>query len=572
MSEESTRDQVRTIAISQTAKLPGASDPFYKTLDFPENAEIKQNYEYQLFEKAFVNEDQTAGTKQILDYTTDMSLYSALEVAEPVYNLENLSKLYDSNPFHASAIDAKTDSVVGLGYNFNYSSKVIKQLEKVEKRDETGEKKRVLELKLDDERDKFIEFVSSLNSQDEFQEILQKVYLDRCIMGNAYIEVGRSRDGKISYLGHVSPIHLRVRKKRDGFVQMVKGKTVFFRNFGDQKTRDPINGDPRPNELIHIKRYSPIDEYYGVPEITSSIKAIAGMAFAEQYNIDFFENKAVPRYIIKSKGLMLGENEQMELLKFFETSLKGNPHRTIYVPVPAGNDKDIEFVPVETGKQDGHFLEYIKESTQFILSRHRVPQARIGLSSAATSQAESRESEKTFKETVCQPEQRFLERKLNRVFKELTDLFMFELKEYALTDEDVRSQIHERYLRWGVLVSDEIRTEMGLGPRPDGNGSASQDQLTVALETTEMANEAAKEQLEMQLEAAKEQAKITAAAKPAAAKPSAAKPAQAKAEAKSQAYQNRTRDQQRNSDNPDKNPLNRNGRQPKGAGKPANKR
>jgi capsid portal protein len=396
-------------------------------------------------------------------------------------------------------------------------------------------------------------------------------------MGNAYIEVGRSKDGNISYIGHVSPIHIRIRKKRDGFVQMVKGKTVFFRNFGDDKTKDPINGDSNPNELIHIARYSPIDDYYGVPESTSTITAMAGMKFAEQYNIDFFENKAVPRYIIKSRGLILGDAEQNELLKFFEANLKGQPHRSLYIPVPAGNDKDIDFVPVETGKQDGHFLQYIRDSTQFILSRHRVPQARIGLSSAATSQAESREAEKTFKETVCQPEQRNLEYYFNKIVKELTDLFLFELKEYSLSDEDTQSMIDERYLRWGVVSPDDIRGRMDLGPRPDGRGSEAQDMLSIAVKQAELALEAQKQAAKDSLAAAKVQAKAAEqqqANNPnaVAPKPAGGSPAQAKAENRSQQYQNRTRDQNRNANNPRKNPNNRDGQRSAGEGKPANKR
>lgn len=580
MNEEPLAGKIRYLKDSRSAKIPSAADPYYNKISDIENPRLLET-----ITKVIANEKGTVGTKQILDHSTEMTLYAALEVAEPVYNLGNLAELYDSNPFHASAIDAKRDSVVGIGYRFKYSSKVIKQLEKIEKKGEDGpEKKRILELQLDDKRDKFSDLMDHTNQDTTVQELLQRIYMDRLITGNAYIEVGRSPDGHISYVGHLSPVHVRIRKRRDGFVQMIKGKTVFFRNFGDNKTADPINRDPRPNELIHLRTYSPKDDYYGLPEATSTITAMAGMKFAEQYNIDFFENKAVPRYIIKSKGLVLGDAEQNELLKFFETNLRGSHHRTIYIPVPTGNDKDIDFVPVETGKQDGHFLQYIRDSTQFILSRHRVPQARIGLSSAATSQAESREAEKTFKETVCQPEQRLIEYSINKIVKELTDLFLFELKEYSLTDEDTRSMIHERYLRWGVLLPDEIRgPDLNLGPRPDGRGSEPQDMLSVAVRQAELALAAAKEAEKHAMDLAKLQAKTqektaasqaaAAPASPAAAKPAGSSPAaRQKAEQTAQNYQSRTRDQARNADNPRKNPNNRNGQRTRGTGKAPNKK
>lgn len=524
-----------------SAKLPGSEDVFYSKLSDDRNSAIKNN-----LQKVYESRNGKVGSKQIFEESDNMTLYEALKIAEPVYNIANLAQLYDTNPFHASAVDAKTDSVVGLGYNFEYSSKVLKQLEKLAKKDDEGERKRKLELKLDDARDKFSERIDNMNGADEFSEILEKVYKDRLIMGNAYIEIGRTADGNIGYIGHVSPINIRVRTGRDGFVQMVKGKTIFFRNYGDRKTRDPINGDSNPNELIHIRQYSPIDDYYGLPEITASIPAIAGMKFAMQYNMDYFENKAVPRYIIKAKGLNLDSAQQKNLLEFFETTIKGVSHRTVFIPVPGGSDKDIEFDPVETGHQDGHFQEYIKDMTQMILSRHRVPQARIGLSAAATSAAESRESEKTFKETVCQPEQRILEKKLNRLFAEMTDLFVFKLTEYALSDEDTQSQIYERGIRNGWYVPDEIRTWLGLGPRPDGKGSEAVDMRSLQDLAGEQAEAQAKQATTTQL-------------------------AQAKAEAKAQTYNTRTRDQNRQSDNPDKNPNNRNGRRSPGEGRHPNK-
>ena len=566
MSEEQEVEPVVKIRAIPTGssvsrKLPSSSDPFHqKVVDDSGSPKFEflktKRFQNDYIEKVLGNVEGDVNSKQIEELLSHDTVYSALEVAEPIYNLENLASLYDINVFHAAACDAKTDSVVGLGYKYDYSSMVLKQLEKAEKKDETNEKKRRLELALDNKRDAFRKHINSMNRRDNLQEVLFRSYLDRCTMGNGYIEVGRDRKGDIKYIGHINPMYVRVRKNRDGFIQMVNGKTVFFRNFGDRKTTDPTGKDPRPHELIHIGRYHPLDPYYGIPEITSAIPAIAGIKLAEQYNIDYFENKAVPRYIVKTKGVSLADGAQMELLKFFETNLKGESHRTLFIPLPAGGERDVIFEAVETGKQDGHFLKYIQDITQLIMSRHRVPQARIGLSAAATSQAESKEAEKTFKETVCQPEQRKIEDSINKIVEELTDLFVFKLQEYSLTDEDTQSMIDERYLRWGVIIPDEIRTRMGLGPRPDGNGSDAQDQLTITRVAGEIAEETA--------------AKVANTTPKPTATPSTGA-AQKKADAKSNQYQNRTRDQNRNADNPRKNGNNRNGQRSPGEGAHPNK-
>lgn len=554
--------QIKIESGSKVELVGGWKDPF-KASNESRFKEIQTK-----MEKAFFNSEGSVGSKQIFDYDENATYYSILEVAEPVYNIGNLAKIYDENPYHAAAIDAKVDSIVGLGHRFDYSSPILKKLEKLEKKDEDGEKKRRVEIQLDDARDKLIEAIDHMNADEDLFSLLQKIAMDRFIMGNAYLEVGRNKLGEIRYIGHVLPHNMRIRKRRDGFVQMVNGKTTFFRNFGDRTTPDPLGLDPQPNEIIHFARYSPVDPYYGVPEITAALDAVAGIKFASRYNLDFFENNAVPRYVIKTKGINLTPSQQENLLKFFETTIKGVSHRTVIIPIPgsaSGMERDVDFVPVATNRQEGHFVQYIAQAVQSILARHRVPQSRVAITSAATSSSESREAEKTFKETVCRPEQRMIEGKLNKLFAELTDLFIFHLDEYTLTDEDTQSQIYERGVRMGWILPDEIRIEQGKGPRPDGKGNDALDQralLEIQMENAIQMQKEASKLAEKQAENAPESPPQKVGKDPSA---------QQRAEDKSQAYKTRRRDQNRQADNPDKNPNNRNGRRVAGQGRHPNK-
>lgn len=451
------------------------------------------------------------GKSKALENVDDNSAYNILDVAEPKHNLGYLGKLYDISPYHASAIDAKIDNSVGLGYTFELTRLAEKKREETSKKTKLAQRK--LEEALDDGREQLGIFWESLNGLDEFEQTLMKFVQDYFTMGNGYLELGRDSKGQPNYLGHIPATHVRIRNKRDGFVQYTGGKYVFFRNYGENSP-DPFGEDKNPNEIIHLRKYSSTDDYYGVPEAVSIINAISGMEFAQRYNIEYFENKAVPRYIIKTKGLNLSPSDQADLLNFFETSTKGQHHRTIMIPLPGG-DKDISFEPVESREQDSSWNTYIKENIQFITARHRVPPGRIGISSAASSQGETEMAERGFKESVCRPIQTVVQKKLNKIVQEITDLFQFRLKEFALTDEDRKSQIHERYLRWGVVLPDEVRNELSMQPRPDGKGMEPLDQATLAeIGATEAAN-------------------------------------QNKAEQKTQAYANRTRDQERSSSSTD---------------------
>jgi capsid portal protein len=49
-----------------------------------------------------------------------------------------------------------------------------------------------------------------------------KFYTDVQATGNGYLEIGRKVTGEIGYIGHIPSATIRVRRLRDGFVQIVQ--------------------------------------------------------------------------------------------------------------------------------------------------------------------------------------------------------------------------------------------------------------------------------------------------------------------------------------------------------------
>ena len=56
----------------------------------------------------------------------------------------------------------------------------------------------------------------------------------------------------------------------------------------------------------------------------------------------------------------------------------------------------------------------------------------------------------------------YLEKIINKIIKEKTDILLFKFNEFTLTDEDTQSRIDERYLRMKVVVPNEIRERINL--------------------------------------------------------------------------------------------------------------
>jgi PBSX family phage portal protein len=396
--------------------------------------------------------------------------YSLWDIINPPYDLDNLAHLYDQSAIHYASINARVMNTVGLGYEFTETLKAKRKIERTQENEAKLDRTRRAMQDLKEELDEAFE---SLNLEETLIETLVRVWQDVLTIGNGYLEIGRNNAGKIGYIGHIPGTMVRVRRKRDGFVQISRSnklQAVFFRNFEDLETEDPINMDPKPNEILHFKMYSPNHTYYGIPSAVSAAAAIIGDKFAKEYNIDYFENKAIPRYAIILKGAKISNRSKMELVNYFRNEVKGRNHGTLIIPIPAGigSDTDIKFEKLEAGIQDSSFDKYRKSNRDEILVANRVPAPKVGVYDNANL-AVSRDADKTFKMQVIGPDQAVIEKKINRIVAEFTDLLQFKLKKIDLMDEEMESRIYDRYLRAEVITPNEVRSKVGLPERKDGD-------------------------------------------------------------------------------------------------------
>jgi PBSX family phage portal protein len=410
---------------------------------------------------------ENSGTQQNL-MAQAITGYAMFDLVMPPFNLDYLSRIYEMSTYNYSAINAKVANIVGLGYGLVETRKTNEALDGITSPEQLDRARRKInKLKQDLQL-----WIDSTNDEDTFTETLVKVYTDLETTGNGYIEIGRTVAGDIGYIGHIPAKTMRVRRLRDGFIQILYGKVVYFRNFGDLDTPSPITSqEDRPNEVIHLKKYTPMNNYYGIADIAAAQNALAGNEFAGKYNLDYFENKAVPRYIITVKGAKLSPEAERKLLEFFQVGLKGKNHRSLYIPLPADTpDSKVDFKmePIEAGSQESSFNKYRQANRDEILLAHRVPISKIGIPEGINLAA-ARDADKTFREQVCKPAQDILAKKINKIIEEKTDALIIKFNELTLTDEDTQSKIDERYLRMQVITPNEVRVRKGMVPLDGGD-------------------------------------------------------------------------------------------------------
>jgi len=170
------------------------------------------------------------------------------------------------------------------------------------------------------------------------------------------------------------------------------------------------------------------------------------------------------------KGAKLSNKSKQELISYFKNEVKGRNHGTLVIPLPAsiGANTDIKFEKLEAGIQDASFDKYRKSNRDEILVANRVPAPKVGVYDNANL-AVSRDADKSFKMQVIGPDQSIIEKKLNRLVAEFTDMLVLRLKKIDLVDEDIQSRINDRYLRTEVLTPNEVRSQIGLAERHRGD-------------------------------------------------------------------------------------------------------
>jgi len=395
------------------AEKPTKIDPFNTDGELVKSYDgIHQNFKRKIartVNKVYQGVDD-AKSKQLFPEQDMVTAYGLFDVVIPPYNLDELAYFYENSFANHAAIQAKVANIVGLGYSFEMTDSTVAKLE--EAPDDASlmrAQRKIQRLKAD-----LTSWVESLNDEDTFTHVLEKVYTDVETVGNGYIEIGRKVNGDIGYIGHIPAT---------------------------------------------------------TPDTVAAATSMVGNELAAKYNVDYFENKAVPRYIAVVKGAKLSSEAEDKFFRFMQAGLKGQNHRTLYIPLPGdGPDSKVDFKlePIENGIQDGSFDSYRKANRDDILMAHQVPYSKVG-GGAGISIASALVADRTFKEQVARPSQRNLEKTINKIVKEKTDMLSLKFNELTLTDEQTQSQIDERYLRMQVVVPNEVRERLGYPVRPGGS-------------------------------------------------------------------------------------------------------
>jgi PBSX family phage portal protein len=272
--------------------------------------------------------------------------------------------------------------------------------------------------------DRFFEFCCV---DESFTGLRMKTRQDLETLGNAYWEVLRNKNGDIVQFTYIPGFTMRlmpqdkkpievempvrttditettetVWKRFRQYLQIIETKSrsiVYFKEFGDPrcvsaktghvyKDADELEreepGVVAATELIHFKVHNSRTPY-GVPRWVSEMLSVLGNRHADEINLAYFENKAIPPMILAVVNGRLGKEDVTKFENFFKSEIRGkrNFHSVPIVEVETpgivgGQTNGVPKLDViklrDVQQDDAMFMKYREANTDALGSVFRLP-------------------------------------------------------------------------------------------------------------------------------------------------------------------------------------------------------
>ena len=349
------------------------------------------------------------------------------DIVEPVVPIFDLAHLVLNSTWHARCVEIVATAATSPGWD----------VEEEDGADASGKT---------DEIKKYLDLASKCEAISNLSALQNALAYDLRSLGTAYVEVVRDNLGRPAKFYHVPALTVR-RRQSCGFWQLANlardtGETAYnteglprqarqsfqifaggtysktyFKEFGDEQEwtidGNPVDYTPteeeRATELIPIFNYHPLSILYGIPSFISSFSSMVSDEAAEKWNLAFFENNRVPRWLFKIVGYKMKPEEREEFKLYFSQILKGRAHAPMMLALPNENCK-IECEKLETDINEASFLELRRMNRDEIIASHGVPPRLVGVISPGSlgGQGDAHTQREDFRDFAVVPMQRLL--------------------------------------------------------------------------------------------------------------------------------------------------------------------
>ena len=412
---------------------------------------------------------KTNGKKDFGDINTDRlsetaQRFSGIAGLEtPPYGMLNLTRLPLINTFHSRCIAVKATDVVGKGY----------RIELIEGMAENEAQKNELR-----------DFVSNAPEEGRtFGQVTNNWVVDRYTTGNGAVEIARDMKKVPALFAHIPFYTLQAHEDGKRWCHIVGNDVIWFKRFGVEQNYNKETGeemssfdrDKSAHELLLLQNYTSLSSYYGIPEIISAVGAIMGNKYEADYNLQFFQNNAIPRYVIIVRGGRFDEQLKKKIKDYFTREIKSHAHATLFIELPSTDINlpkvEVEFKPLDIKDKDASFKLYRKSIIEEILVANGVPGYKLGLAIAGTLGGNlGEELIDNYVNGEIEPMQTEAEEMLYLVTKEFAPNYMLRWNDLDIKNEERLAKINTEYVKGSIISLNEAREAIdktNVGPQGD---------------------------------------------------------------------------------------------------------
>ncbi|NHN40547.1 phage portal protein [Halorubellus sp. JP-L1] len=404
---------------------------------------------------------------------------------QPPFYPPQMARLLEINPTHAKCCFSKSRNVAGYGLEIVPHPDV----------DEPDESQRQIAEDFWHNEDSTWQVGPVDSERSTPADVLEMAWTDYEAIGWLSIELLTSTDGTPTGLAWVPAMTIRRRRDKPGYVQLRRNRLQYFGNAGDRyespgafvdsETGESGRSVANPaNELIFKRNHSPLYTHYGAPDIVPAIPTVQGDDAAREFNIDFFENNAVPRMAVIVEGGELTEGARKDIHDLLH-GMKEEDHRTVVLEAEKlledtgqirmdedADDLKIRVEPLTVGiNEDASFQEFRDRNEHEILKTHDVPPIEAGQIKSGAFSTDAEAQRKGYIETVIQPKQDQFAQLLYETVHDALGVTDYTIEfqtrgvDSRLTDANV-AQTRIAAAR-GAMTVNEARAELDLEPLDD---------------------------------------------------------------------------------------------------------
>jgi len=297
-----------------------------------------------------------------------------------------------------------------------------------------------------------LDLLYKVNPFQTKSEFIKITMINKKLCGDAFWYKVRNNKGDVVELWNLRPDLIEIVKDPENYIKAY----ILNKSDGTKETFDP-------DDIIHHKYPTPLNDYFGVSPIKSATTRIDTEEYASTYQRDFFLNNARPDAAIKSEG-NLSPRQKREMRRSFEKRHKGVGNSSRLAIFEAG----VEYQQLSISQKEMDYIESMKFTRDDILVAFGVPKPLVAITDDVN-RANAETAMYIFLSEVIKPELEMLTEKINEelIIPEFGDNFFMDFPDPTPQNRDQARLDYESGIKNGYLLINEVRSKEN-NPPVDG--------------------------------------------------------------------------------------------------------